>query len=164
MSDEDVNNNSIIMKYSNNFSNLQVQEFSRNTLEQLYKNICNTYVIKTKVAPSTVLDEDLGLKEAKKAVARLFANSFEDPADEKTFNRILPILHSFFHDASIHPATWPNAASVSAKICKLANMDPSWAKQPNIIDKVVNNNKSKYEMMFRGIMGEEKNNNLKKIT
>ncbi|CAG8644981.1 13043_t:CDS:2, partial [Racocetra persica] len=106
----------------------------------------------------TVLDEDLGLKEAKKAVTRSFAKSFEDPADQETFDRmqngnipvnplndsisegtltvniISPILRSFIHGASIHSTTWPNTASMSAKIRKLANLDPSRAKQPDMIE------------------------------
>ncbi|CAG8630829.1 421_t:CDS:2, partial [Paraglomus occultum] len=65
-----------------------------------------------------------------------------------TANIISPVLRSFFHDASIHPAIWPNTASMSSKIRKLANLDPSRAKQPDMIGNVVNNNKSKYEIMF----------------
>jgi len=51
---------------------------------------------------------------------------------------------------------------MSAKVRKLANLDPSRAKQPDMIGKVINNNKPKYEMMFGEITGEGKNNNLKK--
>ncbi|CAG8765272.1 1766_t:CDS:2, partial [Acaulospora morrowiae] len=79
-----------------------------------------------------------------------------------TMNIISPILRSFFHDASIHPAIWPNTASMSAKVRKLANLDPSRAKQPDMIGNVVNNSKSTYEIMFGEITGEGKNNNDKK--
>jgi hypothetical protein len=51
---------------------------------------------------------------------------------------------------------------MSAKVRKLANLDPSRAKQPDMIGNVVNNNKSKYEMMFGEITGEGKNNNVRK--
>jgi len=135
----------ILLLQAENFTDLQVQEFSRDTLEQLHKYLRNTHVTKTKVAPSvkaifreyikTVLDEDLGLNEAKKAVIKSFTKSFEDPVDQKTFDRmqvvflqlmenipvnplndlisegtltvniISPILRSFFHDASMHPTT-----------------------------------------------------------
>ncbi|CAI2191868.1 2072_t:CDS:10, partial [Funneliformis geosporum] len=192
----------ILLLQADNFSDLQVQEFSRDTLERLQKSTRNAYAKKTKVAPSvkavfrgyieTILDEDLGLKEAKKAVIRTFAKSFEDPADQEKFDRmqivflqlmenipisplndlisegtltvniISPILRSFFHDATIHPTTWPNTASMSAKARKLANLDPSRAKQPDMVGKIVNNKKSKYEFMFGEITGEGKNNNMKK--
>src|ERR1051325_252609 len=79
-----------------------------------------------------------------------------------TANIISPILRSFFHDASLHPTTWPNTASMSAKVRKLANLDPSRAKQPDMIGNVINNNKCKYEVMFGEITGEGKNNNAKK--
>ena len=79
-----------------------------------------------------------------------------------TANIISPVLRSFFHDASVHPAIWPNTASMSSKIRKLADLDPSRAKQPDMIGNVVNNNKSKYEIMFGEITGEGKNNNTKK--
>jgi len=51
---------------------------------------------------------------------------------------------------------------MSSKVRKLANSDPSRVKQPDMIGNVVNNNKSKYEMMFGEITGEGKNNNIKK--
>jgi len=162
----------------------------------------NTCIVKTKVTQGVktifrecieiALDEDLGLKEAEKTVERSFTKSFDDPIDQKKFERmrfvflqltknipvkplkdllsegtlivniISPILRSFFHDSSIHPPIWPNTASMSAKVRKLANLDPSRAKQPDMIGNVVNNNKSKYEMMFGEITGEGKNNNIKK--
>ncbi|CAG8587750.1 14259_t:CDS:2 [Gigaspora margarita] len=92
------------------------------------------------------------------------ANPLNDPISEGTMivNIISPILRSFFHDASMHPTTWTNTANMSAKVHKLANLDPSRAKQPDMIGKVINNNKPKYEMMFREITGEGKTNNLKK--
>ncbi|CAG8752176.1 287_t:CDS:2, partial [Racocetra persica] len=117
---------------------------------------------------------------------QLFTKSFDDPIDQKKFERmrtknipikplkdllsegtltvniISPVLRSFLHDASIHPVIWPNTASMSAKVRKLANLDSSRAKQPDMIGNVVNNNKSKYEMMFGEITGEGKNNNIKK--
>ncbi|CAG8709470.1 24295_t:CDS:2 [Cetraspora pellucida] len=62
-----------------------------------------------------------------------------------TANIISPVLRSFFHDASIHPTIWHNTASMSSKIHKLADLDPSRVKQPDMIG---NNNKSKYEIMF----------------
>jgi len=51
---------------------------------------------------------------------------------------------------------------MSAKVRKLANFDPSCAKQPDMIGNIVNNNKSSYEMMFGEITGEGKNNKAKK--
>lgn len=51
---------------------------------------------------------------------------------------------------------------MSAKVRKLANFDPSRAKQPDMIGNIVNNNKSSYEMMFGEITGEGKNNKTKK--
>ncbi|RGB35638.1 hypothetical protein C1646_111857 [Rhizophagus diaphanus] len=79
-----------------------------------------------------------------------------------TVNIISPILRSFFHNATIHPSIWPNTASMSVKVRKLANFDPSRAKQPDMIGNIVNNNKSNYEMMFGEITGEGKNNKAKK--
>jgi hypothetical protein len=77
-----------------------------------------------------------------------------------TANIISPILRSFFHNASLHPTTWPNIASMSAKI---ANLDPSQAKQPDMIGNVINNNKCKYEVMFGEITGKEKITTRRKI-
>ena len=51
---------------------------------------------------------------------------------------------------------------MSAKVRKLANFDPSRAKQPDMIGNIVNNNKSSYEMMFGEITGEGKNNKANK--
>ncbi|CAI2186061.1 1680_t:CDS:2, partial [Funneliformis geosporum] len=194
---------SIETDYPDNFSDLQIGQFSGDTLVDFHKHMRNTYIVKTKVAQcvkmifreciETALDEDLGLKEAERSVERSFTKSFDNPLTRKslkgcglsfyscktknipvkllkdllsegtlTANIISPVLRSFFHDASIHPAIWPNTASISSKICKLADLDPSRAKQPDMIRNVVNNNKSKYEIMFGEITGEGKNNNEKK--
>ncbi|CAG8525117.1 10442_t:CDS:2, partial [Acaulospora colombiana] len=160
---------------TDNFSDLQIEQFSGDTLVDFHKYMRNTYIVKTKVAQGvktifrecieTALDEDLGLKEAERSVERLFTKSFDNPIDQKrtknipvkpfkdhlsegtlTANIISPVLRFFFHDASIHPAIWPNTASVSSKIRKLADLDPSRAKQPGMIGNIVNNNKSKYEL------------------
>ncbi|CAJ0910107.1 704_t:CDS:2, partial [Entrophospora sp. SA101] len=50
----------------------------------------------------------------------------------------------------------------SAKVRKLASGDPSWAKQPDMIGKIVNNEKFVYEAMFGEVTGEGKNNMEKK--
>ena len=42
----------ILLLQTDNFSNLQIKEFSRDTLERFQKNMCNTYATKVKVAPS----------------------------------------------------------------------------------------------------------------
>ncbi|CAG8543866.1 7450_t:CDS:2, partial [Ambispora leptoticha] len=183
----------ILLLQTDNFSNLQIEKFSRDTLKHFQQNMCNTYVMKVKVAPSVkaiALDENLRLKETQKTIIR--SKSFENPIDQEKFdmmqfiflqltknipikplkdilskntltvNIISPILYFFFHDTSIHPAIWPNTTSMSAKVHKLANLDSSRAKQPDMIGNVVNNSKSTYEIMFREITGEEKNNNNKK--
>ncbi|CAG8461059.1 7382_t:CDS:10 [Acaulospora morrowiae] len=195
----------ILLLQADNFSDLQIKQFSRDTLVDFHKHMRNTCIVKTKVAQGVktifrecieiALDEALGLKEAEKAVEQSFTKSFDCLIDRKslkgcagyntfiylrtknipvkllkdllsegtlTVNIISPILRSFFHDSSIHPAIWPNTASMSAKVRKLANLDPSRAKQPDMIGNVVNNNKSKYEMMFCEITGDGKNNNKKK--
>ncbi|CAG8614512.1 7530_t:CDS:2, partial [Paraglomus occultum] len=155
-----------------------IEQFSGDILVDFHKHMRNMYIVKTKVAQGvktifrecieTALDEDLGLREAERSVERLFTKTknipvkpLKDLLSEGTLtaNIISPVLRSFFHDASVHPAIWPNTASMSSKIRKLADLDPSRAKQPDMIGNVVNNNKSKYEIMF----GEEgKNNNTKK--
>ncbi|KAF0474674.1 hypothetical protein F8M41_024698 [Gigaspora margarita] len=77
-------------------------------------------------------------------------------------NIISPILRVFFHDASIHPTTWPNTSSSSAKVRKLANDDPTRAKQPDMIGNILNNGKFVHEMMYGEVTGEGKNNTEKK--
>jgi len=77
-------------------------------------------------------------------------------------NIISPILRVFFHNATIYPTIWPNTASTSVKIRKLANNDPSRAKQPDMIGKIVNNGKFAFEGMFGEVTGEGKNNTEKK--
>ncbi|CAG8576298.1 8246_t:CDS:2 [Funneliformis caledonium] len=47
--------------------------------------------------------------------------------DTLTANIISPVLRSFFHNASKHPAIWSNTASISAKVRKLADLGPSKA-------------------------------------
>ena len=42
----------ILLLQADNFSDLQIQEFSRDTLEQLQKNMRNFYAVKTKVPPN----------------------------------------------------------------------------------------------------------------
>lgn len=49
---------------------------------------------------------------------------------------------------------------MSAKTRKLANLDPSRAMQPDMVGKIANNKKSKYELMFGEITGEGKKNNI----
>ncbi|CAG8827269.1 22052_t:CDS:2, partial [Racocetra persica] len=164
---------------ADNFSDLQIEQFSKGTLVDFHKHIRNTCIVKTKVSQDvkttfrecieyqTALDEDLGLKEAERIVEQSFTKTFNDPIDQKktknipvkplkdllsegtlTVNIISPILRSFFHDSSKHLTKWPNTASMSSKVRKLANSDPSRAKQLDMICNVVNNNKSKYEVMF----------------
>jgi len=53
---------------------------------------------------------------------------------------------------------------MSAKARKLANLDPSRAKQPDMIGSVINNNTSAFELMFGENTGEGKNNNIRKNT
>jgi len=77
-------------------------------------------------------------------------------------NLISPVLRIFFHDAYIYPTIWPNTTSTSAKVRKLAVGDPSQAKQPDMIGKIVNNGKFVYETMFGEVAGEGKNNTEKK--
>ncbi|CAG8607840.1 9713_t:CDS:2, partial [Paraglomus occultum] len=138
------------------------------------------------------LNKNLGLKEVKKTIKTSYTKTFTDPNDEKMFdtmqfifsqlarnipvrpfddllsegtltaNIISPVLRAFFHNVTIHPTIWPNTASQSAKIRKLANLDASRAKQPDMVGVVVNSNKIHSEMMFGEITGEGKNNNIKK--
>ncbi|CAG8546711.1 346_t:CDS:10 [Paraglomus brasilianum] len=140
------------------------------------------------------IDEDLGLPEAEKAIKKSFTKTFSNPVDQNMFdmlqniflqltknipikplndllsegtltaNIVSPVLRSFFHDATFHPTTWPNTASMSAKARKLANLDPSRAKQPDMIGSVINNNTSAFELMFGENTGEGKNNNIRKNT
>jgi two-component sensor histidine kinase len=42
----------ILLLQADNFSDLQIQEFFRDTLEQLQKNMRNSYAMKTKVSPN----------------------------------------------------------------------------------------------------------------
>ncbi|CAG8672561.1 1180_t:CDS:2, partial [Acaulospora morrowiae] len=158
----------ILLLQADNFSDLQIQEFSRALFREYIE---------------TALDDDLGLGEAEKAIEGSFTKSFQDTTDQKKFeimrfiflqlvrnipinpvnellsegtltvNIISPILRFFFHNATIHPSIWPNTASMSAKVQKLANFDPSRAKQPDMIGSIVNNNKSSYKMMFGEITG-----------
>lgn len=53
---------------------------------------------------------------------------------------------------------------MSAKARKLANLDPSRAKQPDMVGNITNNNKSVFEVMYGEITGEGKNNNIRKNT
>ncbi|RUP43074.1 hypothetical protein BC936DRAFT_137663 [Jimgerdemannia flammicorona] len=212
----------ILLLQADSFSDSEIEKYSRDILKCLRKNLCDTYIVKKKVAsdvkamfreylevlyqlivlwkshfilkknPLTALDEDLGVEEAEKLLKRSFTKTFANPADQKDFdtmqfvflqlmknipikplddlqsegtlvaNVISPVLRSFFHNATAHPATWPNTASLSAKARKLANLDPSRAKQPDMIGTVVHNNKSRYEMMFGEVTGDGKNKTIKK--
>ncbi|CAG8642874.1 10343_t:CDS:2, partial [Dentiscutata erythropus] len=146
----------ILLLQADNFSDLQIEQFSGDTLVDFRKHMRNIYIIKNKVAQSVkaifrecieiALDEDLGPKEAEKTLEQLFTKSFDDPIDQKKFERMRFVFLQL----------------MSAKVRKLANLDSSRAKQPDMIGNVVNNNKSKYEMMFGEITGEGKNNNIKK--
>ena len=69
-------------------------------------------------------------------------------------NLISSVLRAFFHDTAIHPTIWPNTASASAKIRNFANNNPSRAKQPDMIGKVVNNSRFFCEAMFGEVTGE----------
>ncbi|RGB38901.1 hypothetical protein C1646_755124 [Rhizophagus diaphanus] len=140
------------------------------------------------------IDEDLGLEKAEKAVRESFTKTFPSTTDQNMFdiiqfiflqltknipikplddllsegtltaNIISPVLRSFFHDSTFHPTIWPNTASMSAKARKLANLDPSRAKQPDMVGNITNNNKSVFEVMYGEITGEGKNNNIRKNT
>jgi len=91
-------------------------------------------------------------------------NSLREKISEGTLiaNLISPVLRIFFHDSYIHPTIWPNTSSTSAKVRKLAVGDPSRAKQPDMIGKIVVNGKFAYESMFGEVTGEGKNNTEKK--
>ncbi|GES77001.1 hypothetical protein RCL_jg7556.t1 [Rhizophagus clarus] len=45
-------------------------------------------IVKYFLPHQTVLDEDLGLKEAKKSLIRSFTKSFENPVDQEKFDRM----------------------------------------------------------------------------
>ncbi|CAG8486524.1 5147_t:CDS:2 [Scutellospora calospora] len=170
----------ITMKYSDNFSDLQIEQFSSDTLVDFHKHMRNTYIIKNKITQSVkaifrecieiALDEDFGPKEAEKTLERSFTKSFDDPIDQKKFERMrtknisIKLLKDLLSEGTltINIISLPNTASMSAKVRKFANLDSSRAKQPDMIGNVVNNNKSKYEMMFGEIIGEGKNNSIKK--
>ncbi|KAG9304534.1 hypothetical protein G9A89_020098 [Geosiphon pyriformis] len=138
------------------------------------------------------LDEYRGVGELKQSIIASFSKSFENTSEREIFqkiqfiflqlvnnipvlpfnqnisegslvaNVISPVLRTFFHNPAIHPTIWPNTASVSVKIQKLANNDPSRAKQPDMIGNVVSNSRFVYEVMFGEVMGEGKNNIEKK--
>ncbi|CAG8801852.1 10800_t:CDS:2, partial [Dentiscutata erythropus] len=151
----------ILLLQADNFMDLQIEQFLGNTLVDFRKHIRNTYIIKNKVAQSIALDEDLEPKKAEKTLEQLFTKSFDDPIDQKKFKRMWFVFLQLTKNIPIKPLKdlliiWPNTASMSAKVCKLANLDSSRAKQPDMIGNVVNNNKSKYEMMFGEITGEGK--------
>ncbi|CAG8733263.1 10565_t:CDS:2, partial [Funneliformis caledonium] len=113
---------------------------------------------------------NLSLEDAEKTIEGSFAKSFQDTTDQKKFEIMRFIFLQLVKNIPINPLNdllsegtlTPNTASMSAKVTKLANFDPSRAKQPDMISNVVNNNKSYYEMIFGEIIGEGKNNKTKK--
>ncbi|CAG8756231.1 8222_t:CDS:2, partial [Ambispora leptoticha] len=88
----------ILLLQADNFSDLQIEQFSGDTLVDFRKHMRNTYIIKNKVTQSVkaifrecieiALDEDLGPKEAEKTLEQLFTKSFDDPIDQKKFERM----------------------------------------------------------------------------
>ncbi|CAI2196312.1 16698_t:CDS:2, partial [Funneliformis geosporum] len=137
-------------------------------------------------------DNDGGLHELREIITESFSKTFNSTTEKEFFRRmrflfehlsytiplhslkeiisegtlvaniISPVLRIFFHDSYIYPTIWPNTSSTSAKIRKLAIGDPSRAKQPDMIGKIVNNGRFVYETMFGEVMGEGKNNTEKK--
>ncbi|CAG8715400.1 2154_t:CDS:2 [Funneliformis caledonium] len=135
---------------------------------------------------------DGGLHELRETITESFSKTFNSTTEEEFFRRmrsffehlsytiplhslkeimsegtlvaniISPVLRIFFHDSHIYPTIWPNTSSTSAKIRKLAIGDPSRAKQPDMIGKIVNNGKFIFETMFGEVTGEGKNNTEKK--
>ncbi|CAG8688908.1 2032_t:CDS:2, partial [Racocetra persica] len=130
------------------FSDLQVKIFLRNTLTDLRKNMRKIYTVKMKITQS---------------VKSVFQEYIEI-ANDKKLGLAEPDFVSFFHDSMFHPTLWLNTASISSKARKLANIDPSRTKQPDMISNFINNNKSIFEIIFSEIIGEGKNNNIKKNT
>ncbi|GES84227.1 hypothetical protein RCL_jg6861.t1 [Rhizophagus clarus] len=57
----------ILLLQADNFSDLQIEQFSKGTLVDLHKHIRNTCKISGECI-ETALDEDLGLKEAERIV------------------------------------------------------------------------------------------------
>ncbi|KAG9291287.1 hypothetical protein G9A89_021789 [Geosiphon pyriformis] len=193
----------ILLLQVDDYSDMQIKTFSRDTLEDLRKDIRARIFGKEKISKEfkstfqeyveTVLDdEDCGLDKLWKLIIESYPKTFDKTEENALFlkmqllfqklasnlsvrtlkekisegtlvaNFISPILRIFLHNASVHPTTWPNTASTSAKIRKLANSDPSRAKQPDMIGKVVHNGKFAFELMFGEVTGEGRNNTEKK--
>ncbi|CAG8760109.1 15765_t:CDS:10, partial [Cetraspora pellucida] len=99
----------ILLLQADNFSDLQIEQFSGDTLVDFHKHMRNTYIIKNKVAQSVkaifrecieiALDEDLGPKEAEKTLERSFTKSFDDPIDQKKFERMRTDYSCIFRKA-----------------------------------------------------------------
>ncbi|CAG8478033.1 5627_t:CDS:10 [Paraglomus brasilianum] len=180
-----------------------IKKFSRDTLEDLRKNIKSTVLEKKKIPRNLksifqeyveiALDDDYGLDELRKSIIESYSKKFDDAEENELFlrmqllfqqlavnlpvrqlkektsegtlvaNFISPILRMFFHNASCHATVWPNTASASAKVRKMANNDPSRAKQPDMIGEVIHNGKFAYELMFGEVTGDGNNNDKKNI-
>ncbi|CAB5181426.1 unnamed protein product [Rhizophagus irregularis] len=193
----------ILLLQMDNYSETQVKTFSRETLEDLRKDIKSKLIGKEKVTRDvkSILqecieialdDNDGGLHELRETITESFSKKFNSTAEKEFLRRmkflfehlsytiplhplkeiisegtlvaniISPVLRIFFHDSYIYPTIWPNTSSTSAKVRKLAIGDPSRAKQPDMIGKIVNNGKFVYESMFGEVTGEGKNNTEKK--
>ncbi|CAG8713012.1 11747_t:CDS:10, partial [Funneliformis mosseae] len=191
----------ILLLQRDNYSESQVKTFSRETLEDLRKDIKSKLIGKEKVSRDikSILqeyievaldDNDGGLHELRETITESFSKEFNSTEEKEFFRRmkflfknlsytiplhplkeiisegtlvaniISPILRIFFHDSYIYPTIWPNTSSTSAKVRKLAIGDPTRAKQPDMIGKIVNNANFVYETMF----GEDSLDNISRKT
>ncbi|CAG8762080.1 14112_t:CDS:2, partial [Dentiscutata heterogama] len=169
----------ILLLQADDYSDLQIKKFFKDTFEELRKDIRVNILGKEKLSKNikstlreyieTALDEEGGLNELRKLIIESYSKEFDIAEEHEIFlkmqllfqqlannipihlskektsegtlgaNIISPILCIFFHDVSIHPTTWPNTSSSSAKVRKLANDDPTRAKQPDMIGNILNN-------------------------
>ncbi|CAG8470525.1 514_t:CDS:10 [Acaulospora morrowiae] len=192
----------VLLLQTDDYSDMQIKKFSRDTLEDLRKDTRSKILGKEKLSKDIksilqeyveiALDDDGGLIRLRKSIIESYSKAFNTPEELELFqkmqllfqqlasnipihlskekisegtlisNIISPVLRIFFHDVSVYPTIWPNTSSSSAKVRKLANNDPSRAKQPDMIGNVLHNGRFAYEMMYGEVTGEGKNNTEKK--
>ncbi|CAG8710243.1 1867_t:CDS:10, partial [Funneliformis caledonium] len=162
-------------KHMDNYSETQVKTFSREMLKDLREDIKSKLIRKEKETRGvkSILQEyievanDGRLHELYETITESYTIPLyllKEIMSKKTLvaNIISLVLRIFFHNLYIYPTIWLNTSSTSAKIQKLAINDPFWAKQPDMIRKIVNNGKIIFETMFREVTGKSKNNTEKK--
>ncbi|PKY35318.1 hypothetical protein RhiirB3_421069 [Rhizophagus irregularis] len=173
----------ILLLQMDNYSETQVKTFSRETLEDLRKDIKSKLIGKEKVTRDvkSILqecieialdDNDGGLHELRETITESFSKKFNSTAEKEFLRRMKFLFEHLSYTIPLHPlkeiisegTLVANIISpvTSAKVRKLAIGDPSRAKQLDMIGKIVNNGKFVYESMFGEVTGEGKNNTEKK--